>query len=278
MPTRDDEYMTSTQVAELLGVGPTSIKRWADAGLIPCVRTAGQHRRFEKRVVEAFVERQRTGGPTVDEHVGLGQWIELLAGRCDPQIVHAQLLGERAKRGSWLAVAQALGDVVTEVGHRWECGLVSIAEEHILTTRLQRALAYLSQTLPSRPDAPYAMLAVPEGEVHTLGLSLVEICIRELGWNTEWLGANLPTREIALRMSMYPAEALVLSASPSLDRTPEFEHQILTLGEACEQNGATLLIGGRGLGRHEPSAGTVLADLEELHAWFAEHGPDKTGE
>jgi photoactive yellow protein len=31
---------------DLLGVGTTSIKRWADDGTLPCVKTAGGHRRF----------------------------------------------------------------------------------------------------------------------------------------------------------------------------------------------------------------------------------------
>lgn len=274
MLSREDEYMTSTQVAELLGVGPTSVKRWADAGLIPCVRTAGQHRRFERRVVDAFIERQRSGDGVADEQVDLAQWIEMLAGRADPRLVHAQLLGERAMRGSWLEVAQTLGDVISEVGRRWECGVVTIAEEHILATRLQRALAFVSQTLPSSESAPYAMLVVPEGEVHTLGLSLVEVCIRELGWNTEWLGANLPLREVVLRLATHPTQAVVVSTSPALSRTQDLERQIQTLDEACTRHGAALLLGGRGVWSQRMRAGTILADLEELHRWFSEHRAD----
>lgn len=40
------ELLTTREAAERLGVGPTSIKRWADAGLLRAVRTLGGHRRY----------------------------------------------------------------------------------------------------------------------------------------------------------------------------------------------------------------------------------------
>ena len=54
-----DEFLTSADVAKLLGVGPTSVKRWADSGLLPCLRTPGKHRRFAREEVERFRLRQR---------------------------------------------------------------------------------------------------------------------------------------------------------------------------------------------------------------------------
>ena len=41
-----DALITTRAAAALLGVGTTSIKRWADDGTLACVRTAGGHRRF----------------------------------------------------------------------------------------------------------------------------------------------------------------------------------------------------------------------------------------
>ena len=46
--------LTSTEAAEYLGASPTSIKRWADDGLLPCVRTAGKHRRCTVDSLERF--------------------------------------------------------------------------------------------------------------------------------------------------------------------------------------------------------------------------------
>ncbi|MBV9958343.1 MAG: helix-turn-helix domain-containing protein, partial [Acidobacteria bacterium] len=38
--------LTSSEAARLLGVSEASVKRWADSGLLPALKTAGGHRRF----------------------------------------------------------------------------------------------------------------------------------------------------------------------------------------------------------------------------------------
>ncbi len=47
--------LTTTEAAKLLGVGTSSVKRWADEGRLPVVRTPGGHRRFRPEDVAALV-------------------------------------------------------------------------------------------------------------------------------------------------------------------------------------------------------------------------------
>ena len=54
-----DELLSTVDVGKLAGVGPTAVKRWADQGVLPCVKTAGGHRRFERREVQKFLEATR---------------------------------------------------------------------------------------------------------------------------------------------------------------------------------------------------------------------------
>ncbi len=51
-------YMTPNEVAELLRVSPVTIRQWAQKGWIKATTTAGGHRRFSRKDVEAFA-RQR---------------------------------------------------------------------------------------------------------------------------------------------------------------------------------------------------------------------------
>ena len=51
-----DDLITTRAAAKLLGVGTTSIKRWADDGTLACVRTAGGHRRFVRGDVVRLFE------------------------------------------------------------------------------------------------------------------------------------------------------------------------------------------------------------------------------
>ena len=46
--TGQGDLLTTREAAELLGVSPTSIKRWSDDGKIPVQKTAGGHRRYRR--------------------------------------------------------------------------------------------------------------------------------------------------------------------------------------------------------------------------------------
>ena len=52
------DVLSTRQVAQLLGVGEATVKRWADAGEIDCFRTPGGHRKFRLRDVTAFVHKR----------------------------------------------------------------------------------------------------------------------------------------------------------------------------------------------------------------------------
>lgn len=54
----NNNLMTTRSVADLLGVGVSSVKRWTDEGKLTCVRTAGGHRRFETTEVDRFRREQ----------------------------------------------------------------------------------------------------------------------------------------------------------------------------------------------------------------------------
>lgn len=54
-----EEWLTLPQAAEQLGVHQTTLRRWADHGDIPFMRTPGGHRRFAQRDLEQFANANR---------------------------------------------------------------------------------------------------------------------------------------------------------------------------------------------------------------------------
>jgi excisionase family DNA binding protein len=49
---RDDRWMGLGEASALLGVHPSTLRRWSDDGQVPFRRTAGGHRRFDRRELE----------------------------------------------------------------------------------------------------------------------------------------------------------------------------------------------------------------------------------
>jgi excisionase family DNA binding protein len=243
--------LTSAGAAQLLGVGPSSVKRWADAGLLPSERTPGGHRRFRRAEVLALVRRLR-GAPKAIEATPSGDLAddplaaELLAAR-SAERVQAILLRTRADLGSWCSAAERLGAALRAVGHGWAQGLVSIVDEHIMTACLERATGAVSDAIPTSPSAPVALLAVAEGDPHSLGLRLAEPCLRELGWRTLWVGANTPNEELERQARDEQVRVIVLTASGSHPDAADLQRQARSLRDACAREGVRLILGGYGL-------------------------------
>jgi excisionase family DNA binding protein len=260
-----DDLMTTNEVAHLAGTGATAVKRWADAGLLPCLRTAGGHRRFARSEVERLL-RDRPAESPVDRE----PWVGALLETGDTRALEALLLAERARTGAWHRVAGTVGAALTALGRLWQGGAVTIMEEHLATERLARALARVSEAMPLDPSAPRALLACAEGDDHTLGLSLVEVVLREAGWATLWAGRRTPTPEIEAIVKRGGVKMLALSASEVAMDGAALRAQAETLGRACRAADVALALGGAGSWPDRPRYGTRFDGFEKFHAWATE--------
>jgi excisionase family DNA binding protein len=50
------DWLSLSDASALLGVHPTTLRRWADSGDIPCLRTPGGHRRFRTAELAAWTK------------------------------------------------------------------------------------------------------------------------------------------------------------------------------------------------------------------------------
>jgi excisionase family DNA binding protein len=51
-------YLSRSEVAEMFSVSPNTVTRWAEAGILPCVRTLGGHRRYERNTILELARTQ----------------------------------------------------------------------------------------------------------------------------------------------------------------------------------------------------------------------------
>lgn len=64
MTQRDQaQWLSLREASEMLGVHPSTLRRWADAGTIPCTRTPGGHRRFRRTDLEHILQAEGKPGP-----------------------------------------------------------------------------------------------------------------------------------------------------------------------------------------------------------------------
>jgi len=253
-----DDLLTTAEAARLAGVGASSVKRWADLELLPCVRTAGGHRRFHRHELERFL-RELAHEPAGDAHA----WVDALLAE-GVFALHGELLRARERLGSWHEVAEELGPALRELGARWAQGRISVLEEHVASEKLSRALERAAESIPSSPLDPQALLATADGEEHTLGLSLVELCLREAGFACTWSGRGTPTSDLVARVESGELALLALSASAASTNAARLRRQVETLGPVCREHGVRLVLGGSGAWPDPLVFGERLRGLTEV--------------
>ena len=89
------QLLSTSDAARLIGVGTTSVKRWADTGLLDCVRTAGGHRRFTRDSLDRFIRMQSHEEPMATE---VDRWLDTLASEMSHELA---LVRARNRLGSW---------------------------------------------------------------------------------------------------------------------------------------------------------------------------------
>jgi excisionase family DNA binding protein len=63
MPTTkkriDNDWISLTEAADILGVHPSTVRNWSDSGALPVYRTTGRHRRYKRSEVELWSQSKR---------------------------------------------------------------------------------------------------------------------------------------------------------------------------------------------------------------------------
>ena len=130
------------------------------------------------------------------------------------------------------------------VGERWSTGQWSVAEEHLASQTLVRALDRIRPDLgPEGRVGPLAILAGVAGEHHMIGLVCLDHLLREHGWTVANLGADVPTPDLARFAARNDARLVALTASDPA-RTPATTEAIAAVRAAVSRPVA-ILLGGR---------------------------------
>ena len=263
------DLLTTREVAKLLGVGTTSIKRWADSGLLRCVKTPGGHRRFPRDGVDAFLERGQSepsyGGARVSPQNRTESWLRRLKDGISTNDIVKSLHAEWRGHGSWYEVADSMSLVLEEIGRAWARGDLSVIQEHIISERLMRAIARIVESDLPTDGTRTCMLMAAEGDDHTLGLSLVELCLREVGWSTTWVGRKTPVHIACEYILGQDIQMVAVSASEYSRDSAALADQANRLAHACRTKGVPLMLGGMGLWPGDLEGTTRIFTFTQLH-------------
>ena len=191
-----EDVITLPAAARILGVGPTTLKRWTDQGRIPHTRTPGGHRRFLRSVIHEFRAlvdpRAGLGTPNHQPTLRMGdpsEWCERANALSDPDRMEAALLALRASCSSWGEAADAIfGEFVQGLRRRHHEGRLSEGGWRTLKRSFVRSMQRAAGRLRPRRGGPVALLASPGGDLGCMLSAMAETVLRECGYTVLDIG------------------------------------------------------------------------------------------
>ena len=263
MPAQQPQF-SPKQVAIALGASESSVKRWCDQGAIPTIRTVGGHRKITLEGLQHFL-RSSNRGLEAPQALGLPplqqRREDMVPGGSDPDqelFRHALAEGDEdeCRRVLWKRVrggefrSEVAGYLITDAmhgfGQAWDCDQLDAYQERRGCDICIRLINELRGDLPPIAErAPVAIGGTPQGDPYQLPTALVELSLREAGWNAVSLGNNLPTDSFLQAIQDYRPQLVWLSVS-AISNLQTFIAEQLRLADHINDD-VSLLVGGRAL-------------------------------
>lgn len=221
---------STAQLADLLSVNESTVKRWTDSGYIDCIRTKGGHRRFSFPSIIRFLHENKMEVPEIASTLFNRRELhaQLLTGNKKPlaseikaaamegkvvDVLHSFQIGLAANPDLLALYSELAFPPLVEIGNEWQRGKISVDIEHLACNTIREALARLQANLHYKDLSELtAVCACYEGEEHDLALYCVSNYLTVEGWQVYHLGANVPTQDLVGAIDRRKPNLVILSA------------------------------------------------------------------
>ncbi|HMS64944.1 MAG TPA: cobalamin-dependent protein [Ignavibacteria bacterium] len=253
--------LSSKKAAIYFNVNESTVKRWADSGILKCFKTSGGHRKFKLEDLKKYAEEnnfqtndllfinKETGNKTAIKKKNYS----LLIKKFEKYI----LKGDSKNTFTFLytlyingySLAEIFDDIVKvtmqNIGKKWEDKTLNIESEHIATNTIISSLHQFERVIEIKtPNKKTAVCTGLESEFHEIGLLCVKIALEGDGWNVIYPGTNLPYNSIIELIEDHKPNIVCLSST----YIPDYEKNSKMLNEieaVCENSGVSLILGGK---------------------------------
>lgn len=131
-----------------------------------------------------------------------------------------------------------------ELGRLWQQGVISVAQEHYCTASTQLIMSQLYPYIfqKSKSDNSFIGTCV-SGELHEIGIRMLSDLLELDGWNTYYLGANMPIDSIIKTIVDKKAKVVGLSATMTY-HVEKVEQHIKAIRDNKECKEVKIIVGG----------------------------------
>lgn len=230
-------HFSPPELARMLSVHESTVKRWIDKGLLKATRTPGGHRRVSAEDIQQFMRTQsvaRTSSYVLARAAREKDSPERSLRYYNLHVAYKKhearthLISLYLSLGSVREVLEAVVlPALVEIGLAWHRGDIDIADEHRMTFLMRGDLHALESLIPEpSADANTALLACVPGDNHELSLQLLSVLLKECGWRSVVLGINVPAQEVIRVACNTPIATILLTKLFHAHDTRSYVHNV----------------------------------------------------
>jgi len=131
-----------------------------------------------------------------------------------------------------------------EIGRLWQMNRVNVAQEHYCTAATQLIMSQLYPYIFTNQKNGWRLVATcVGGDLHEIGVRMVSDLFEMDGWDTFYLGANMPAPSIIQTLAAQRANVLAISTTISA-YVKNVTELISAVRQANEVAGVKILVGG----------------------------------
>ena len=146
-----------------------------------------------------------------DKSVYIDQLVVAMVG-LDEESFDGVLSTVVAKIGFEKAIMEVVYPFLEKIGVLWQAGSISPAHEHFISSLVRQKIIAAVDALPiPSAKAKRAILFLPEGELHELGLMFLHFMVRSRGFKTYYLGPSVPYQDLKAVFHVHHPQLLITS-------------------------------------------------------------------
>ncbi|MEP0773161.1 MAG: excisionase family DNA-binding protein [Acidobacteriota bacterium] len=273
--------LTTRELAHAIGVSESSIKRWADDGVIRASRTAGGHRRIPLPEALRFV-REHRAVVLHPQILGLEQpaaatlppdpedYLFRALRDGEEESVH-ELLSTMVQGGATVAevIDGPLRTAMTRIGELWRHDPEGLLIEHRATDIVVRALNDVRMSLPQTASGPVAVGGAPSGDPYAVPSLAVATALAAEGWRPVNFGPDTPLESLARAANWLSPRLIWISCTVGPLSRSRLE-QVVDLARTVAAAGVEVVVGGQAVGADTfPRLANVrvFSSLGDMVAW-----------
>jgi MerR family transcriptional regulator, light-induced transcriptional regulator len=142
-----------------------------------------------------------------------------------------KILGSHVLRlGLERTILEVVYPFLQKIGVLWQTHAITPAQEHFISNLIRQKLIVAIDGLPIPPKtARKAVLFLPEGEMHEMGLLFYHFQARNNGYRTYYLGQNVPHEDLVSVVQSHKPDLLITSiTSPLMESTERYFKRLAT--------------------------------------------------